>query len=114
MSDLMLKKAAIDTKYRIGQRRLRYAQEVQAVRESVEGQGVRADPPHPSDQTTYRRPFKACTTGGWRILIGEASFEYIKKETGFDLHAYLVGMAKKHDIKRTPTTPLIEESGDTD
>jgi hypothetical protein len=31
----------------------------------------------------------ACTTGGWTVLQGQATFDYIKQLSGFDLLAWL-------------------------
>lgn len=31
----------------------------------------------------------ACTKGGWLVLTGDQSFEFVKEQTGFDLKEYL-------------------------
>lgn len=113
MCDLILKKVAIDTKYRVGSGDSGTLKKFKLYGKELKAKGyeplllfLRSD--------NLPAAIQACKVGGWRILIGDASFEYIKKETGFDLHAYLVGMIKKHDIKRAPTTPLVEEGGNAD
>jgi len=113
MSDLMLKKIAIDTKYRIGSGDSGTLKKFKQYGKVLRGNGfdpvlliLRSD--------NLPAAIQACKGGGWRILVGDASFQFIKKESGFDLYAYLKRAAKRHDIKRSPTTPLIEESGDAD
>jgi hypothetical protein len=110
MSDLMLKKVAIDTKYRIGSGDSGTLKKFKQYGKALTAKGLepvllilRSD--------NLPAAIQACEVGGWRILIGDASFAFIKKETGFDLLAYLRRMAKKHDIKRVPTTPSVEQGG---
>ncbi len=103
----MLKKVAIDTKYRIGSGDSGTLKKFKHYGKALKDKGfepvllmLRSD--------NLPAAIQACKVGGWRILIGDASFEFIKKEAGFDFLAYLKSAAKKHDIKRMPTTPLVE------
>jgi len=42
----------------------------------------------------------ACSVGGWKILIGKQSFDFIKKLTGFDLETYLLDRVNSFPIVR--------------
>jgi hypothetical protein len=104
LSDLMLQKTAIDTKYRIGSGDAGTLKKFKQYGRTLKAKGLdpvllilRSD--------NLPAAIQACQAGGWRILVGDASFDFIKGESGFDLLAYLKGAAKKHDIKRSPTTP---------
>src|SRR5258707_8049825 len=88
MSDLMLKKIAIDTKYRIGSGDSGTLKKFKQYGKALKSKGfepvlliLRSD--------NLPAAIQACKVGGWRVLIGDASFEFIKKETGLDLLAYL-------------------------
>lgn len=42
----------------------------------------------------------ACVIGGWEILIGKQSFEFIKKLTGFDLEEFLLSRVNEFPVVR--------------
>jgi hypothetical protein len=42
----------------------------------------------------------ACTVGGWTVLTGNATFQYVYELTGFDIKAYLTAKAVEHKIRR--------------
>ena len=40
----------------------------------------------------------ACTAGGWTVLQGQATFDYIKDLSGFDLTAWLKSCKKSGEF----------------
>jgi hypothetical protein len=101
-------KVAIDTKYRIGSGDSGTLKKFKQYGKALQTKGfspvlliLRLD--------NLPAAIQACTVGGWKILLGNDSFKFIKEESGFDLLVYLKGVARKHAIKRTPTTPSVEK-----
>jgi hypothetical protein len=104
MCDLVVGKMAIDTKYRIGsgdsgtlKKFKQYGQKFIELGYEPIFLILRSD--------NLPAAIQACQVGGWRTLIGQQTFEFIEKESGFDMLAFLNAMASKHAITRAPTTP---------
>ena len=43
----------------------------------------------------------ACRKGGWKIYVGDESFEFIKKVSGIDMKKHLIEKSKTYIIDRT-------------
>jgi len=104
MCDLIVGKMAIDTKYRIGSGdsgTLKKFKQYGGRLSSLEYQPVflilRSD--------NLPAAIKACKAGGWRTLIGQATFDFILEESGFDMMKFLTESAKLHIVLRQPTAP---------
>lgn len=86
--DLILNGYAIDAKYRIGSGDSGTLKKFKQYGEYLKNEGykplillLRED--------NLANAIGACKKGGWLILTGDESFEFIKNETGFDLKKYL-------------------------
>lgn len=86
--DLILNGYAIDAKYRIGSGDSGTLKKFKQYGEYLKNEGykplillLRED--------NLAGAISACKKGGWLILTGDESFEFIKNETGFDLKKYL-------------------------
>lgn len=88
--DLIIGSIAIDTKYRIGSGDSGTHKKLRSYAAQLKDQGLepvllilRED--------NLPGAVHSCEQGGWRILTGDASFEFVKQETGVDLKGYLCG-----------------------
>jgi hypothetical protein len=104
MCDLMVAKMAIDTKYRIGsgdsgtlKKFKQYGKKLRLLGFEPVFLILRSD--------NLPAAIQACTAGGWRTLIGQSTFDFIKQESGFDMLKFLTQSAKLHIVVRKPTTP---------
>lgn len=104
MCDLMVGKMAIDTKYRIGSGDSGTLKKFKQYGEKLTSLGyqpvfliLRSD--------NLPAAIQACKVGGWRTLIGPATFDFILKESGFDMMKFLTECANSHTVIRKPTTP---------
>ncbi len=86
--DCCVGKDAIDTKYRIGSGDSGTLKKFKSYGKLLKERGfrpvlliVRED--------NLTAAITACTTGGWTVLQGQATFDYIKQLSGFDLLAWL-------------------------
>jgi hypothetical protein len=87
--DLIYKKDAIDTKYRVGsgdsgtlKKFKQYGKKLIELDYIPTLLFVRTD--------NLPAAITACEAGQWKILTGQASFNYIKNNSGFDLYAWLM------------------------
>ncbi len=97
--DLTVGKQAIDTKYSIGSGDSGTLKKLKAYSVLLKDSGykpvlliVRED--------NLPAAITACTTSGWTVLTGNATFQYIHKLTGFDIRAYLIAKAAEYKIGR--------------
>lgn len=86
--DLILDGYAIDAKYRIGSGDSGTLKKFKQYGAMLKEQGyqplillLRED--------NLSAAITACTKGGWLVLTGDQSFEFVKEQTGFDLKEYL-------------------------
>lgn len=87
--DLRVDGYAIDTKYRIGSGDAGTLKKFKQYGPLLREQGytpvllfLRHD--------NLSAAITACRVGTWEIYMGEDSFEFIRKHSGFDLHSYLI------------------------
>lgn len=97
--DLTVGKRAIDTKYRIGSGDSGTLKKFKAYAPLLKKSGyepvlliVRED--------NLAAAITACKGGGWNVLTGDATFEYVTQLTGFDVKAYLTAKASEYKIGR--------------
>jgi hypothetical protein len=97
--DLTVGNQAIDTKYRIGSGDSGTLKKFKAYAPLLKNAGyepvlliMRED--------NLPAAITACTNGGWTVLIGEATFQYVYKLTNFDIRAYLISKAAEYKIVR--------------
>lgn len=92
---------AIDTKYRVGSGDSGTLKKFKQYGKLLKDEGynpvflfLRTDNLHAA--------ITACNAGGWKIYSGDASFEYIRGRTGFDLKSWLIKAKdnKAYTIKR--------------
>ena len=88
--DCCVGKDAIDTKYRIGSGDSGTLKKFKSYGKLLKERGhrpvlliVRED--------NLAAALTACGTGGWTVLQGQATFDYVKEMSGFDLLAWLKG-----------------------
>lgn len=99
LCDLVVGKDAIDTKYRIGSGDSGTLKKFKAYARLLTEKGynpilliVRED--------NLPAAIKACSSGGWKVLKGEESYDYIRNLTKFDLKQYLHAKAKAFAVQR--------------
>jgi hypothetical protein len=104
MCDLMVARMAIDTKYRIGsgdsgtlKKFRQYGRKLRSLGFEPVLLILRSD--------NLPAAIQACAAGGWRTLIGPATFDFIKQESGFDMLKFLTDSAKLHVVVRKPGAP---------
>jgi hypothetical protein len=95
--DCIVGKDAIDTKYRIGSGDSGTLKKFKQYGEFFKQQGlnpvlliVRED--------NLPAAITACKTGGWSILIGNETFEYIFDKTDFNLYAWLKSLKNEESL----------------
>jgi hypothetical protein len=95
LCDLVVENDAIDTKYRIGSGDSGTLKKFKSYGKNLSDRGlnpvvliVRED--------NLQAAITACRTGGWRVISGKNSYEYIDRLTGFDLHSWLVERKGKY------------------
>jgi hypothetical protein len=88
--DLVVGQYAIDTKYRIGSGDSGTHKKLKQYAQDLKAQGfkpvlliLRED--------NLPGAVTSCEQGGWQILTGKRSFEFVKQQSGFDLEEYLCG-----------------------
>lgn len=96
--DLVVDKEAIDTKYRIGsgdsgtlKKFRQYGKRLQDLGLTPVVLILRND--------NLGAAIAACQSGGWKVYIGDASFEYIIEKTGFDLKKWLKTKKDLYKVK---------------
>lgn len=97
--DLTVGKRAIDTKYRMGSGDSGTLKKFKAYAPLLKKAGyepvlliVRED--------NLPAAMTACNVGGWTVLTGDFTFEYVTQLTGFDIKAYLKAKASEYKIGR--------------
>ena len=97
--DLRAGQDAIDTKYRIGSGDAGTLKKFKKYGQDLTKEGYR-----PvllilrEDNLTHA--IKACENGGWLILTGQDTFDYIKSETGVDIIDFLKGFGNDFALNR--------------
>jgi len=98
-TDLFIGKDAIDTKYRIGSGDSGTLKKFKKYGELLTKQGYR-----PLllilREDNLPAAITACRAGGWKIVVGEESFNYIKERTNFDLKDYFIKNKGNFSINR--------------
>jgi len=99
LCDLIAARDAIDTKYRIGSGDAGTLKKFKQYGKKLSALGlrpvlliVRTD--------NLAAAITACETGGWIVLSGPGSFEYIHTMTGVRLDEWLKSLAKRYHIQR--------------
>jgi hypothetical protein len=94
LCDLVIGSDAVDTKYRIGSGDAGTLKKFKQYGTKLQQMGYR---PVLLILRIDNLPaaITACTTGGWTVLTGNDSYQYIRSITGFDLHPWL-RMRKGH------------------
>ena len=97
--DLIVGTQAIDTKYRIGSGDSGTLKKFKAYAPLLQSKGyepvlliVRED--------NLPAAITACRLGGWKVLTGDPTFEFIENLTGFDLKHYLQTKAAEYKVLR--------------
>lgn len=95
--DCIVGKDAIDTKYRIGSGDSGTLKKFKQYGELFRQQGlnpvlliVRED--------NLPAAITACKSGGWKILTGNETFQYILDKTGFDLYSWLENLNNEESL----------------
>src|SRR5258708_1575870 len=95
--DCCVAKDAIDTKYRVGSGDSGTLKKFKTNGKLLKARGyrpvlliVRED--------NLKAAITACITGGWTVLQGQGSFDYIKGLSGFDLRAWLESCKKSGEF----------------
>ena len=90
--DFIYKDLAIDTKYRVGSGDSGTLKKFKQYGETI--RGMRLTPTFLFLRTdNLPAAMTACRNGGWEIYQGQETLRFIKEETNFDLHAYLIDTA---------------------
>lgn len=99
LCDLLAGRDAIDTKYRIGSGDSGTLKKFKQYGKKLDSLGlrpvlliVRMD--------NLPAAITACEAGGWMVLTGSGSFEYIYSTTGVHLDEWLRSLSKQYHIKR--------------
>lgn len=99
LCDLIVGKQAIDTKYRIGSGDSGTLKKFKAYARLLAEKGcepilliVRED--------NLPAAIKACSSAGWKVLVGNETYDYIHKLTAFNLKKYLLAKAKAYAVNR--------------
>jgi len=97
--DCIIGKKAIEAKYRVGsgdsgtlKKFKQYAQRLRDAGFEPIMLFLRED--------NLQAAITASKAGGWTVIVGQQCFDFIKKESGFDLKAELELLKGAHDIKR--------------
>lgn len=100
LCDLLAGQDAIDTKYRIGSGDSGTLKKFKKYGKELRSRGfnpilliVRSD--------NLPAAITACEVGGWEILTGQHSFDYITKLTGVDFHTWLRELGDEFRIDRS-------------
>lgn len=95
--DLRIGKDAIDTKYRIGSGDSGTLKKFKSYGKQLKEMGYN---PIILILRTDNLPaaIKACNAGGWKVLTGEDTFNYIFKKTGIKIEEYLANYSHKYSI----------------
>ncbi len=97
--DLRVKDYAIDTKYRVGSGDSGTLKKFKQYGPLLKEYGYKPiflflrEDNLPAAMT-------ACRKGGWEILIGDESFDFIKEISGFDLKEYLLSQSDIYSVNR--------------
>lgn len=90
---------AIDTKYRIGSGDSKFNKQFKTNASILVSKGfkpvlliLRTD--------SLSNAIRAAKNGGWVVYSGESAFDFIKKQTNFDLKSYLEASKLKYDINK--------------
>ncbi|MGH9838790.1 MAG: restriction endonuclease [Blastocatellia bacterium] len=99
LCDLIVGENAVDTKYRIGSGDSGTLKKFKAYARLLTEKGykpvlliVRED--------NLPAAIKACSSGGWKVLTGEETYNYIYNLTAFDFKQYLHARAKVYVVQR--------------
>lgn len=97
--DLTVGKTAIDTKYRIGSGDSGTLKKIKAYAPRLRAAGYE---PLLSFVRNDNLPaaITACRTGGWQVLTGKDTYDYLNRLTGFDIRSFLAERAKAYQIVR--------------
>ena len=97
--DFTVGQTAIDTKYRIGSGDSGTLRKFRSYGPLLQEHGynpvlliLRED--------NLRAAIAACERGGWEILVGQATLDYLERILGFDVEAYLSEMSGQYAITR--------------
>ena len=97
--DLIVQNYAIDTKYRVGSGDSGTLKKFKQYGPLLKARGyepvflfLRAD--------NLSAAMTACKNGGWTLYIGDESFDFLKKISGFDLKEYLLKKAGTFAVNR--------------
>jgi len=97
--DFVFNRKAVDTKYRIGSGDSGTLKKLKQYGPLLREQGynpvfliVRED--------NLPAAMTACHAGGWEVHTGQSTLSFIKKHTGYDLHAFLIQRAGAFQIDR--------------
>lgn len=97
--DFFVGACAIDTKYRIGSGDSGTLKKFKGYAKILAEKGfepvlliVRED--------NLPAAIKACSSSGWEVLAGDATFNYLQKLTGFNLKQFLRARAKAYKVRR--------------
>ncbi len=100
LCDLIVGQQAIDTKYRIGSGDSGTLKKFKAYARLLAEKGyepvlliVRKD--------NLPAAIKACSSAGWKVLVENETYEYIRQLTTFDLRKYLLAKAKAYAVERS-------------
>lgn len=97
--DFIAGNLAVDTKYRIGSGDSGTLKKFRGYAKLLMGEGlepvlliVRKD--------NLPAAINACLSGGWKVLMGDETFDYIRKLTGFNLKRFLQTKAMAYRVQR--------------
>jgi hypothetical protein len=100
LCDLVAGKDAIDTKYRIGSGDSGTLKKFKQYGKTLRDQGykpilliVRED--------NLGAAIQACNVGGWQVLTGQSTFDYIQRKTGADLLEWLKCIGIEYRVDRS-------------
>ena len=97
--DFTIGRTAIDTKYRIGSGDSGTLRKFRSYGPLLREHGY-----EPTllilREDNLRAAITACERGGWEILIGQETLDYLERTLGFDVGAYLAEMSGQYAITR--------------
>ena len=88
LCDLVVGKDAIDTKYRIGSGDSGTLKKLKQYAARLEDLGYRSVLLILREDNLHAA-ITACLTGGWTVMTGSETYEYLREITGFDLQSWL-------------------------
>ncbi len=98
-TDLCIGKDAIDTKYRIGSGDSGTLKKFKKYGQLLIEKGY-----NPTllilREDNLPAALTACKSGGWKILTGKDTFDYIKEKTNFDFYQFLEELTDQFDVIR--------------